>query len=104
MASTTGERLREARKAKGLSRKDVCEALNIPYSTYANHENGDRGYAGYIDRYADFLLVRAEWLRTGNGPMQRQKKTPIQEIFDDLPETGREELIRYGEYLKSKAA
>nr|WP_106788096.1 helix-turn-helix transcriptional regulator [Massilistercora timonensis] len=40
----------EARKEKGLSRKDVAEWLEIPYRTITNWENGERQCPAYIEK------------------------------------------------------
>lgn len=37
---TVGNRLRVAREAAGLSRDDVCMALDVPYRTLQNWETG----------------------------------------------------------------
>lgn len=39
---TFAERLREARKSKGITAKDMASKLNINYTTYANYENQGR--------------------------------------------------------------
>lgn len=106
---TPGERLRAAREAAGFeTAADAARKMRVKYPTYAGHENQHRGqvgrFAGNIDLYADTFQVRAEWLRTGYGPMKREKKTLIQEIFDELPETRQKELVDFALYLKSKAA
>ena len=40
----------EARKEKGLSRKDVAEWLEIAYRTITNWENGQRQCPAYIEK------------------------------------------------------
>lgn len=40
----------EARKSKGMSRKDVAEWLEIPYRTITNWENGERQCPAYIEK------------------------------------------------------
>ena len=37
-----GDKLKNLRKEKGISQKDMAKLLNIPYSTYSNYENNNR--------------------------------------------------------------
>jgi transcriptional regulator with XRE-family HTH domain len=65
------ERLVTARKALGLERPEVAAALGIPYSTYGNYEDGQRGFRDpTARRIATFLKVNFDWLQTGRGPMK----------------------------------
>ena len=99
---TSGERLRQARIAAGYeSAADAAKALEVPYPTYAGHENGNRGFGGNIDKYARRFVVRGEWLRTGIGPMKAGKKSPVQEIFDELKPEQQSEALRYLRFLKA---
>lgn len=100
--ATTGDRLRAAREAKDFkSAADAARALNISYATYAGHENGSRGFGGNIDRYAQFFGVRAEWLRTGNGPMKPGKKPLVQELYDELPPAKQDQALQYLRFLRT---
>lgn len=100
--STSGERLRQARAAaKYGSAADAARAMNIPYGTYAGHENGNRGFGGNLDRYAQFFGVRGEWLRTGAGTMKPGKKHPVVEIYETLPPEKQAEAIRYLRFLQA---
>lgn len=80
---------------------DAAEALGVKYPTYAGHENGSRKLGRNIDLYADRLGIRAEWLRTGQGPMKRGKKSLVEEIYDDLPKPKQEEAIKFMRWLKA---
>ena len=37
-----GDKIKEIRKLRGLTQRDVAKKLNIPYSTYSNYENNNR--------------------------------------------------------------
>tara|TARA_Y100001947_G_scaffold155109_1_gene160570 strand:+ start:622 stop:1305 length:684 start_codon:yes stop_codon:yes gene_type:complete len=69
----TADRLREARVAAGYSSvQDACAAFGWKYSTYAGHENGQRGIrADALQRYAKAYRVTVEWLLTGKGGSSR---------------------------------
>jgi transcriptional regulator with XRE-family HTH domain len=63
------KRLREAREAAQLKRREAAESLAIPYPTIASHENGTRAFdADDAERYCRRYKVRLEWLLTGKGP------------------------------------
>ncbi|MDF8375182.1 helix-turn-helix transcriptional regulator [Weissella paramesenteroides] len=57
-------RLKELRKAKGLTQKQVGNDLSIPQNTYSNYERGDRKpplvvlkiLADYFDVSVDYLI------------------------------------------------
>ncbi len=56
--------IEEARKRKGMSRKDVAEWLEIPYRTITNWENGDRQCPPYIEK---LIVEKILTGRTENG-------------------------------------
>ena len=56
--------IEEARKSKGMSRKDVAEWLEIPYRTITNWENGDRQCPPYIEKLIVENILTG---RTENG-------------------------------------
>ena len=68
-----GERLRLARKNRGLTAAQVYSALSIPKSTYDQYENGRLGLSQVAERLARFLRVHLEWLLTGRGPMDGRR-------------------------------
>lgn len=74
MTDSLADRLVKARRHAGFSSAaEAAEALSIPYSTYAGHENGDSGFrykSGEV--YARRFRVNFDWLMTGKGQMLRQ--------------------------------
>jgi phage repressor protein C with HTH and peptisase S24 domain len=72
MASTRGERLKEARARRFKSARLAAKAMGIAVSTYGAHERaedpGGRDYGPEeAKRYARFFRVTPEWLLTGRG-------------------------------------
>ncbi len=62
------ERLKELRAEKGLTLKQVSEALSIPLQTYANYEHGTReppldliiAICDFYEITSDYLLGRSD--------------------------------------------
>ncbi len=62
------ERLRLAREKAGFtSAAAAASHFRFKGPTYSSHENGNRGFMDYLDRYAKAFQVNAEWLRSGHG-------------------------------------
>lgn len=58
-----GDRLRQLRKEKGLTQKEVATALNINMMTYAHYELGDREPSiSMLKLLCDFFDVSADYL------------------------------------------
>lgn len=68
------ERLAAARKEAGYATaRDAAEALGANEITYAQHENGTRGFRrDTADTYARKFHVGLEWLLTGKGTKERR--------------------------------
>lgn len=68
--NTIGERIKEARRLRGLSRPQLAEAAKIKYPTLAGIENNDQAGTTQLPQIAEALRVSAKWLQTGRGPME----------------------------------
>ena len=67
------ERLKELRKALGLSQQEFSERINVAQSTYAHFETGRRELRDiHISQICTTFNVREEWLRDGTGEMFNQ--------------------------------
>lgn len=71
------DRLKEARKAAGMTQKQVAEAVGITQPSYSELENGRSYGTRYIAQIALLLEVNPVWLATGEGAM---RATTIEEI------------------------
>lgn len=69
MKEAIAARLKAARKDAGFSTVgDAATALNVPYPTYAAHENGSRAFDNEAAAfYAKRFRVSIDWLLTGRG-------------------------------------
>lgn len=76
--TTMHDRLRSARIKAGFdSAAAAARAFGWPISTYAGHENGQRGFTPAVaERYADAFKVSVEWLTYGSGTPRRQSGPP----------------------------
>jgi phage repressor protein C with HTH and peptisase S24 domain len=68
MGTEYGDRLRAARKIKGLTQKQLSDATGIPQSTISTAERLGHGSAD-TPIYAKACEVDAHWLATGEGNM-----------------------------------
>lgn len=117
-----GESLVTIRSAKGISRKDFAEQLQIPYTTLRNYETDQRepGHKLLI-RMATLLDVSVDEL-IGYQPQNKTASSTLDEAvletdplrstllhnFDQLNQEGQERLaetsddmVRSGKYIKS---
>lgn len=69
-ANTLAERVRLARKIRGLSQVDLARKLKTGQSTVASIENGRNKGSGYLVHIAAALGVNSIWLATGRGEME----------------------------------
>ncbi|MBB3759241.1 XRE family transcriptional regulator [Xanthomonas arboricola] len=68
MTTTIGDRIKEARKQRGMSRPDLAKASGIKYPTLAGIENNDQTGTTQLPTIADALGVHVRWLQSGIGP------------------------------------
>lgn len=93
-----GARLAIARSKRYASATEAARALGIPPATYAQHENGLRGFKRVAERYADFFRVSLEWLLTGRGEMARSNgiSSSIVEPRPEERQDARDRALRDG--------
>jgi transcriptional regulator with XRE-family HTH domain len=70
MSSDFGDRVKEAREAKGWSQSDLAEKAGVSRQAIFSVENGETKTMRpeNLFRAADALEVKARWLATGQGP------------------------------------
>lgn len=101
-------RLREIRKAKGLTMKDVAKILNVSESAVSQYENGKRelDYAS-MSKLADYFDVSIDYL------LEREEKLIVPENIknvhmafygglDGLTQEDLDAVSNFVEFLKSK--
>lgn len=76
--STLAQRLQQALDLKGAKPADLARACKVKAPSVTAWFNGETKQlkAGSLLLAAEFLGVRAEWLRSGTPPMRAQEQTP----------------------------
>lgn len=101
---SVGNRLRESRKAQGLTQLDLQKISGVKQGTIGALERGFLKKSTFILQLADALAVDPQWLDTGE---ERQKEaaeiTPLErEILKLLRVLDPEELRREVAYLQKQ--
>lgn len=66
--NTPGQRLRSARRARGLTAADLAKIAGVSDSAVRNQENGTNGIPpARVEVYAEALGVTPNWLMFGEG-------------------------------------
>ena len=81
------ERIRDLRKAIGLTQQEFADRLGVKRNTVALYETGKSGISdGIIKSICREFGVSEEWLRTGEGEMfvPRTKNQVITDFMADL--------------------
>ena len=84
---TIGERMRDARKAKGLTQAALAEKVRLKRNTIANYEtNNIKPSERSVLNICAVLGINEKWLLTGEGEMLRQlsEDEELELIFDQI--------------------
>lgn len=96
------ERLVWARKQAGLENaSEAARKMRINVQTYLSHEEGNRGLARNVRKYAQFFKVRWEWLLHGDEPIRPSEKPEILQKYDALPDDKKRAALRYLDFLNT---
>lgn len=99
-----GERLKELRKKKGLSQKELTDRLNLNRSTYARYETSST-QPDYetLEKLADFFEVTTDYILGRSDQPHLTEEEAFEEFIKDpslkrwykeLPKSGEEDLRR----------
>lgn len=79
MSSNFGDRVKEAREAKGWGFADLAEKVGVSRQAIMAVETGETKTMRpeNLFKAADALEVKARWLATGNGPKSKELKRTI---------------------------
>ena len=102
-----GDRLREARKYLGLKQEDVATYLKIPRTALTDIENGQRRVEAIeLTRLAKLYRQPAAYF-TGEDEASASLPVDVAHLARqaaDLSLQDRDELARFAEYLRARAA
>lgn len=88
MAQDVGERLKQACKVRGWSRKIVAERMHLTEGAIQHHESGDNDPTmPNLAKYSRIYKVSTDWiiLGKGKGPLdQRDPREAVLEVWDDI--------------------
>ena len=73
--STLGQRLRKARNLRGLKQAELAKASKVSQQLLSRIENEKIDSTNEVFSLADALHINAEWLATGKGEMEAEKRT-----------------------------
>ncbi len=85
MSGSTGQRIKEAREAKGWTQDDLANVLKTSRTLVSNWERDETTPRGSTRmKIAIALGVSTEWLRTGEGPrdLRESQQAPGEEDYD----------------------
>ena len=68
-----GNRIKEARKEKGLTQKALADSIGMAQATLSQLETGSSAGSTLLASIATKLGVRALWLETGKGPRKEEQ-------------------------------
>ena len=74
---TEHDRLRLARRLRGLTQAELAEEAEVDHLSVSRHENGGPISKRILPRYASALGVTEAWLRFGVGPGPAARTTQI---------------------------
>ena len=103
-----GNSIKELRKSKKLTQKNLAELTGFKQNTISNHENGNRQLDETDIRvYAEALGVSPQYLFDRAKPSSIEITSPpatsqIQTIYDQLEPPGQRKVITYAEKLRDE--
>lgn len=81
---TIGDRIKEARKLRDMTRPQLAEAAGIKYPTLAGIENNDQAGTTQLPQIAEALGVSIRWLQSGKGPKAAVEPEPADDDYTDV--------------------
>ena len=87
-AKAVGDRIRQRRKALGISQPKLAELLHVPQQTIAGWENGKAKIPRRLIDAAKVLCTTPEWLLREEGPevvLPPQLRKQLSETVESLP-------------------
>lgn len=78
-------KLRDLREELGYNKKQMAEALNMPYTTYVGYEKGERGlHSETLKRFSNFFGVSTDYIIGRTENREKDLTPPGLEDDDNL--------------------
>ena len=105
MSMNTGERIKQARLAAGLTQTELADKIGVKFSAVHKYESGKvvNLKRETLAAIARTLNVSESWLLCLEQEEGRAPARDIDLIYDALNDSGQKELCRYGRYLTGLA-
>ena len=101
--SSLGERLKDAREYRGLSKDEVAQHIGVSRSAISLMESGERNAgASELSQLAALYKTNIEILTESNN--DTESVGPVAGAAADLSEKDRNEVLRFVEFLRSTSA
>lgn len=98
-----GHRLREERKYRGYSQKDIAELLDTNRSSISLLENGERKIDSIeLQKLAKFYNTTIDNLVVGEDTQSRREVELVARATEDLSSEDQKEVLRFVEFLRSR--
>lgn len=102
----TGNRLRELRKERGLTLRELADKLCMTYSNIAMIERGERNFTSdSLKSFCDFFDVSSDYLlglsnqRNSESIQANDVEFALHGTYDKLTSEDKKALITYAEFL-----
>src|ERR1700722_7040670 len=105
-----GERIRSARRERGLTQDDLADQVGVSRSAVAQWETGRTGQiTGNLSRIADVLEVNVEYLMYGNdkraaGEVRQGDELALLRLYRECEPEDRQMLLRTARRLPRPSA
>lgn len=98
------DRISELLKVNKKSRKEMCDELNIPYSTINSlyQRRTERIKFDLVEKIAAFLGTTTDYLAFGKIDDNKSVENELNEVFSSLSNEDKNQLLDYAIFLKNK--
>lgn len=99
-----GDRIKEARKAKGLKQEELADLIGAKNTSVSGWENNEhRPSIDLITKMSEVLEVKVSWLLEENEkPDNTKVLNYLIEGLEQLPEEAKREIDNMIDYIKTK--
>ena len=99
-----GDRIKEARKAKKLSQRQLAALIDVKHNSICDWEkNRHSPDINLLPKLCEVLDVKANWLlEDGDKPVNTNVRNFLTSDIEELPQEAKNEIDNFIEFIKSK--